>query len=357
LSRPPLVATGLTFALLVAAAPLLLRGRLEAPSSSLSRGALGWLAARRYLEARGREVSTLAHPRSVEPGVRVVGFPWQRGEGVSDHELVDHLRRGHTLLLGVGDMRSGAQEEILHQLELRWQELAGDPPLHPLRWRAAVAAESWLHPQPGPAAGASPARIRAPRRAPAAPDSARVLYRDPLGVPMVFSFARLGGRVVVFPAEALANARLGERGNADLLEALMLECPGPWQFDEFHHGLVALDGATPHPPRVLDLALLHLAVAYALALVALARRFGPGWDDPPPISGTTRSFLLGLATMHHQLGHHAAAARSLIERARRFDPGLRVPEELVWRAHRADAGSFLEVARDVSRVQSNRWRS
>ena len=70
---------------------------------------------------------------------------------------------------------------------------------------------------------------------------------------------------MVFPAEALANARLSERGNADLLEALTLECPGPWQFDEFHHGLVAPEAATPHPPRVLDLALLHLAVAYALA--------------------------------------------------------------------------------------------
>jgi hypothetical protein len=89
----------------------------------------------------------------------------------------------------------------------------------------------------------------------------------------------------------------------------------------------------------------HLAVLYLVALWTLSRRFGPAWSEPPAVTGTTGSFLLGLGALHHRLGHHREAAERLLERVRELDPGADLaglgpadgPRELVALARRVAA--------------------
>jgi len=56
--------------------------RLDAPSSTLSRGATGWLATRLYLEKRGAAPVVLDRPFNAKAdaeqgGTWVLAFPWQ----------------------------------------------------------------------------------------------------------------------------------------------------------------------------------------------------------------------------------------------------------------------------------------
>ena len=52
------------------------------------------------------------------------------------------------------------------------------------------------------------------------------------------------------------------------------------------------------------------------------------------MTGSTGSFLLGLGALHHRLGHHAEAARRLLERVRELDRGADLPADLDRRAPR-----------------------
>jgi hypothetical protein len=323
-----------------------------AHSSTLYAGAQGWMAARRYLEARGHEARVLREPQPPSRGdVLVSAFPWQDTDAPA--AAVRHVRAGGTLLLAYdGESLSVSENELLSALGLEWRSVGVRPPLHPLRWREAVSRE-WRLAREGDTAAAAAVVIRARRRLPAPPRGARVLYRAPGGWPVVFEMDLDRGRVIVLPAEALSNARLFERGNADLLESLSRALVEPWWFDEYHHGLsMPASELLPRSTMAFDLVALHLALLYVLAATAMARRFGPAWSEPPATTGSTGKFLLGLGVMHHRLGHHQAAARLLLERAQQLDRGFTPSPAMVRTAHAATATELVELAREVTPAAS-----
>jgi hypothetical protein len=338
---------------LVAAGFLLLGTEGPAASSTLSRDSRGWLAARRYLEARGSQVTLL--DRDLEPapagGVLVLAFPWQGGGSVDVSSVIDEsLQRGaHVMFAYSGEAYEGSESIVAGALELDWEEPRARPPLHPIRWRAYAREEWWLAPEDA-AAGVRSARIGVPRRVPRMPAAARVLARAPSGLPVAFRFPRWHGDVLVLPAEAFSNARLGEPGNADLLESLREDLGPRWFFDEFHHGLrAAATTAGAGPQRIFALYLLQVAFVYALVVVAVAHRFGPAAAESPATTGSAAAFLLGLGGLHARLGHHREAALLLLARARELDPRLALPDPVEGQGE-----EFLALARRVGEAQSGK---
>lgn len=335
----------------------------EARGSVLTRGPGGWLAARKYLEARGAQVKLLDGPLDSfqEGGVLVVAFPWQGGVSAEagDH-LEEHLRRGGDLVLAYsGEWGNPGELVVLEGLGLGLQEVR-KVVLNPVRWRQ-FAREEWdLQPAKGTSGGVSgtaPVRVWAPRWAPEIPKEAQVLLRSPKG-PAAAMLPRYRGRIWILPADAFANARLASPGNADLLETLRQRLGDRWTFDEYHHGLAgrrAVESAALG--RTLDLILLHLAVLYVVALLTLSRRFGPAWSEPPVVTGSAGSFLLGLGALHNRLGHHSEAALHLLERTRELDRNLILPEDFDRRAaNTANMGprELVDLAREVARLRTGR---
>ena len=330
--RRRVIAIGLVATIGATAAVALLAGNgAGAAGSSLSRGAEGWLAARTYLEARGARVDLVdeAEPPPVG-GVLVEAFPWQRAGEERLAVVEAHLAAGGDLVLAYsGQGWRGNEDAAFDALGLPLTSARGSAPAAPWRWRRFVTTEWSLAPEPAPAAGPSsvspespaPLRVPAPERlpaAPAAPVEARVLYRAPGGAPAVFVVGRGRGRVFVVPAAAFANAGLAEGGNADLLEALRQALGDRWHFDEYAHGLRAA-AATAPSARVVELVAVHLGVLYLLGLLALGRRFGPPWREPPVVAGSTATLLLGLGALHHRLGHQREAAELLVARRAELD--------------------------------------
>jgi hypothetical protein len=352
-------------ALLLGAGALLgvLLSRRDLPrGSSLAPTPQGWLAARRYLEQRGAEVTILREPfeRSGEsasdpnapPGVLVLAFPWQSlALGDPTGAVDDHLRRGGDVVLAYsGDVADNAQRL---PVELDWKP-ARKMRLSPWAWRQDASLEWALTPA---VAGLPPVRVWAPRLLPTVPPNAEILYKTPAGRPAVAVFRRLHGRVISMPADLLSNSRLASEGNADLLETLLARCGNVWTFDEFHHGFGVTEVTTSdlHISRSIDLLLLHLALLYALTVVALARRQGPAWREPRPVAGSAAGFLRGMGALHENLGHQREAARRLLARSRELAPGLAVPAELErWAATSApssdeDSARFLTFAKLLTR--------
>lgn len=333
-----------------------------ARSSVLSRDPEGWAAVRGYLDARGSQTVLLRRPLDQSApgrGTLVLAFPWQ--QAAWDAEVPDavrgHLGRGGDVLVAYsGSAASVAESLLLTELDLVPVPARDEPPLGPLAWRRHVR-EVW---RLAPEEAAGPARelaVPAFDRVPDAPASAEVLYRSPSGRPVVFVVESGRGRVAAVPAAALANARLALPGNADLLETLRRSLPGPWSFDELHHGLAA-PGAGAEiaaQSRVLDLVLLQVLVLYLLFVLTLARRFGPVWREAPVVTGSTAGFFLGLGALHHRLGHHADAARRLLARSREIHPDLRVPDEIERRVEAGvGAEGFVEIARALARARNPR---
>jgi hypothetical protein len=364
--------------------------------STISRGPGGWLAARRYLQARGARVTLISEPlaryvqeqsvepveagepgRSLElrdrsargepgqpiaplpprrqpgPGVLALVFPWQAlaaAEAADLEEPIEaHLGRGGDVVLAYSGEAAGA-ERLLDV----WQwDRAGEVPLAPWRWWSFTHREWQLRPAPGvPGAGGGggrPLRVWAPRALPQVGPAAIVLFTTPGGKPAVAVYRHHGGRVVVLPADALSNARLGEAGNADLLETLLRNLGPRWAFDEVHHGLVTAPSARGPLGRAADLLLAHLVLLYLLAVLALARRQGPAWREPATVAGSAATFLLGMGALHHRLGHHAEAARLLLRRARELDRGLQLPPDLDRQAASAGPRELVEIATQVTR--------
>jgi hypothetical protein len=352
-SRRFLLLAAAVLAVLVVAIAVLAAGGGEARGSALSRGPGGWLAARRYLEARRARVRLLDEPleQFEGRGVLVTTFPWQHGfTGGADELLDDYLRHGGALVLAYsGDLASPVEIVALEGLGLSPREVR-KATLNPLRWRR-FAQEEWdLHPAPGVTGAGEPVRIWAPRGAPKMPPEAQPLYRGPHGEMVVAALPRYRGTIWLVPADAFANARLGNPGNAALLETLRQRLGDDWTFDEYHHGLVGrVPVETEALGRTLDLLLLHLAVLYLAALLALARPFGPAWSETPGVTGSAGAFLLGLGVLHHRLGHHRQAAERLLARARELDRNLVLPPDLDYRAKTADAGGLVALAREVAR--------
>jgi len=348
-----LAAAGIA-AVLIALVALAASGRSEARGSVLSRGPGGWLAARRYLEARGVRVRLLGQPldRQENGGVLVTAFPWQQGFSPDAGEaLEEHLRRGGSLVLAYsGDPANPAETVALKGLGLTLGEVR-KLTLNPLKWRRFSREEWDLRPAPG-LAGGEPARVWAPRWAPTPSKQARVLYQGPGGEPLVAAFSQRRGTVWLVPADAFANARLGQAGragNADLLETLRRRLGDDWTFDEYHHGFTGRPLLeTVAVGRTLDLILLHLAALYLAAVLVLARPFGPAWSPPPVVTGTAGAFLLGLGAIHHRLGHHRQAAKRLLARVRELDRDFN-PAGLEDQAEAAGARGFVALAREVAR--------
>jgi hypothetical protein len=338
---------------------LLLAGSGEAQGSALSRGPNGWLAARRYLEARGVHVTLLGEPldRFAEQGgggVLVSTFPWQNGGMLAEaaEALEDHLRRGGDLVLAYsGEMGNPGEAVSTERLGLPLEEVR-KVTLDPLRWRRFTGREWSLRPAAA-AGGAAPVRVWAPRWLPEMPKGATALFRTPGGHAAIAVLRRHRGRIFLLPADAFANARLGDPGhpgNADLLETLRRRLGDRWTFDEYHHGLTTSGSPAAGVAlgRTLDLILLHLGALYLVALWTLSRRFGSPWSEPPVVTGSAGSFLLGLGALHHRLGHHAEAARRLLERVRELDRDADIPAELERRAAGAGPRELVALAREVA---------
>jgi hypothetical protein len=258
--------------------------------------------------------------------VLIVSFPWQRvipGERL--RALDDHLLAGGTLLVAyTGQILSVAETLVVESLGLSWQEVEGQLTLDPWRWRAQAGHE-WLLEPDARMADAPSVRVSAQGRVPVAPTSARILFRHG-ELSVIFSYPRGRGEVIVLPAQVLANGRLAADGNADLLEALRVRlAPAQWIFDEYHHGLsAATSPEAERMGRVFDLYLAHLALAYILGVLTLARRFGPAWVEAPATTGSVGSFLVGLGALHHRLGHHREAADLMVSRAIELDPRVQI---------------------------------
>ena len=348
---------------------VLLGGRGGSRGSTISRGPGGWLAARRYLQARGARVTLISEPlaryvqeqaaepgepaapppprRRAGPGVLALVFPWQTlPAGDLEEPIEAHLGRGGDVVLAYSGEAAGA-ERLLDAW--RWDR-AGDVPLAPWRWWSFTHREWLLRPAPGAAGGGGrPLRVWAPRALPRVGPAATVLFTTPEGKLAVAVYRHHGGRVVVLPADALSNARLGEAGNADLLETLLRNLGPRWAFDEIHHGLVTASAARGPLGRAADLLLAHLVLLYLLAVLALARRQGPAWREPATVAGSAAAFLLGMGALHHRLGHHAEAARLLLRRARELDRALQLPPDLDRQAASAGPRELVEIATQVAR--------
>lgn len=328
--------------------------------STLSRAAGGWLAARLYLEARGTEVDLLRRALTADdpPSSVVTAFPWRRLVFPSELEaLRGWVEAGGRLAVAYSSRLPSQQEvAVFSILGAELVAARGEPPLGLLAWRRYMAEEWRLEAaDPAAAAGPDPGIVRAPQQVPGAPEGARVLYRvaGDETVAAVFTFPLGEGEVVVFPADALANAYLGRGGNAQLLESLRSLLGPGWSFDEFHHGLVEPEAAASAvPTRAVDLFVLHLGVLYVLSLLALGRRFGPPWRERPPRSGSAATFLRGLGELHHRLRHHPAAARLLLERVGELEPQLALPAELGGRAAEADGPGLVALAQEVARARA-----
>jgi hypothetical protein len=375
--RRSVVLASLAVLALVALTVALASGGGEAQGSSVSRGPSGWLAARKYLEARGAEVTLWREPldRFSGDGVLVVAFPWQHGKLLDAAELIEaHLQRGgHVVLAWSGASNNAWEMVVLEELGLAPEEVR-EAPLNPFTWRKFVREEWDLRPSQGqqrqqgqqgqqekntlpsletlPSLGGGAIRVWAPRHMPELPENPEVLYRTPSGRPAVVCLKRHKGSLWLLPVDALANARLSEAGNADLLETLLARLGRTWTFDEYHHGLVAVEAEGEKAfGRILDLVLIHLAVLYGLAVLTLSRRFGPPWKEPPVVTGSVSSFLVGLGALHHRMRHHAEAARRLLERTRELAPDLTLPDDLARRADTAGPRDLVEVARTVAQLR------
>lgn len=328
------------------------RQAVQGAASTLSRGPAGWLAARAYLEARGEEVALLDAPLAgaVGEGVLVLGFPWQsRPLDVDPAALRRHLGRGGSLLIGYsGDHRPSAAEMLLlRSFGVGWEPVAAAVPLAPWRWYRQGRRDwqvRW--------AGDPGVTLELGRRRwlPTPPEGAVDLLHGPGGSTPGFALVVGRGRLVLLPAELLANGRLPQA--AGVVETLRRWLDGPWRFDELHHGLVrpgaAVVGSTTR--RGLDLLLAQLALVYLAAALALGRRMGPAWRERPPFAGGAAQFLVRLGQLHRRLGHHPAAAALLRRRAAELDRRLALPSELAQRPVRGDR-QLLALAREVGRLQ------
>lgn len=343
---------------------------LDPGPSVYSKRAGGWMLARHYLEARGIPVEVVTRPLeelvTTEPaGVLVLAFPWRRPASEQELMAIDRLlRRGGTVVVATSGGAGGPIEErVLDRLGLSLVRHFERPPVWlPDWWRlrrdgrrlvSPAGERPDLHLSHGLAWGAS------------APPGARVHYRalpegageTNGGVAMVFETTHQGGRVVVLPAELLANGWLAsaEQGPAHgaLLESLrqgLATAQTPWRFDEYHLGSNERKATLEDSHRrSWDLFAIHLLVLYALGLIALARGFGPVFAHERVRSGSAGTFLRGLGALHHRLGHHAAAARRLVERARRNVPDDLWDESFDRRAATVrDGAGLLALAQDIA---------
>lgn len=343
--------------LLIAVIGALAGGRPAAGPSALSASPSGWSAFRRYVELRGSKAELLDRPFSrAREGALVIAFPEKGSRGDEELEAVlSHVARGGTLLLAFsGELPRLEEARVLAAFGMSSKKVRGDPPLAPRAWYR-FQTEVWRLAPETPADPESRAEIEvhAPRSVPIPPRGARVLFRGG-GEPMVFAFPRFRGTVYVLPADALSNGRLSAAGNADLAEFLLGRIPSRLLFDEHFHGLTSPEGAPSGPAFPFDLLAAQLLLLYLLAAAALGRRFGAAWKEAPVRTGSTSTFLLGLASRHRRFGHYAEAGELLLRRARAYDPALVLPSDAAALAERGTEESLLALGKEIGRIQAEK---
>ena len=292
-------------------------------------------------------------------GVAVISPPYY---ALDDEALLAHLGNGGDLLIAyAADPIPSVSERALFEGLGLGVSLTPGGALPPWQWRSQ-AKQGWtlqLAPRWRKAIAAAHGgaaiptlRLRTPRWLPDLQrEDALLLGAD--GAVVAAAWNERRGRVVVLPAEVLANARLYDPAHAALLETLRGWLDAPWRFDEYHHGL----GTTParEAPaaagRGLDLLLLQLLLVYLMAALALSRRLGPAWRETPPLVGSAGGFLLRLGALHHRLGHHGDGAALLLRRASELDRRLTPDSSLRAMAERGDAAALVEVGQSVARLQ------
>ena len=296
-------------------------------ASSVSKTSSGWNTARRYLEAQGTPTKTLDEsPADGLEGSDVLVLSGSAADDFSPEEtesLERFIQAGGRLVLGYSDESRGrSSREALGVVFVPSD--SGSRSINPVVWREETARTLRF---PVGDSGAALAMF-AVRRRPVSEPGDLVLVQNDKREPLVILRPRGKGEVFLLPVEALSNGRLGEAGNAGLLEGLRTRFGdgAVWTFDEYHHGLVrATSPLGQRSRRALDLFVFQILLAYALFVLAMGRRFGAEWPEPTMASGATGSFLVTVAAIHHRLGHHAAAAAALRSRAKEvlgIDVGL-----------------------------------
>ncbi|MEP6994660.1 MAG: DUF4350 domain-containing protein [Acidobacteriota bacterium] len=347
----PLIFGSAALLLLVVVGSLALRRSGAAGPSVLSRSSRGWLAARKYMEARGSSVGLLDAPFDTDRSDHslVLSLPWEIPPSDRDLQALHRrLNAGGTLVYAYsGEIPGASEDRVAQALRLEFHTVHADPPLGPREWYRFRRAGWRLKPEVESTVG--DVSIATPSEVPDAPAGAQVLYRGEDGKPVIFAFARGRARVIVLPADALSNGRLSNPGNADLLESVRRALGERILFDEYHHGLSGeRSAADSGSASSLDLLLAQLCVLYLLCAWALATGFGPAWQETPPITGSASAFLLGLAALHRELRHSSGAALQLIADVRRYDPRTAIPAELEAAAGTASEDAFVGLARTVS---------
>ena len=315
-----------TFVALAALAVVATMSTSPGGPSALSHGSAGLLAARLYLEATGTPTELLDHPATsgIDGEVLVVAFPASVVMMPADAAAIARfVASGGTLIVGYSRSHGGYSERVLIEtFDLTIEEVDRNPSLNPIRWWREASRPWFVTTDQDD----DVLELSQPRWLPTAHEAATVWYDDSSGRAVVFALEEGSGTVVMIPAEALGNGRVGSSGCANLLARLQNRFNGTWVFDEYHHGLSAGEtAASSATGKAFDLILIHLLVGYGIGVLALARRFGPAWRVRPEATGSTASFLIDVGWLHDRLGHHQEAARRLVDRSVELDPGIDTP--------------------------------
>ena len=346
-----------------------------ATSSTLGRGSLGWRGLARLLDSRGIESAlldrTLEHRDAIlerpeaqrleapgaptaETATLLLGFPWRRGGlGWDPAPVLGFVRRGGRLVLATssGAMPSFAERRLIDALGVEWEEQPRAGALRPLSWwRERRRGERWAAsgaaPFTAPLVTGSLGAIAWPPRE----SDATVLAVDGEGAPVASVFEVEEGEVWLLPSQVLANAYLGEPGNASLALMLADNVGGPLLFDEYHHGLIGAEAQLAEPAgRAFDAVIVQLGLLWGLAVLAFAWRFSPAWPKPAQLVDAHRSFLVGLGALHHRVGHERQAARALVRRMAAYDPSLVPPDQIDTMLRHAESVPLQQLARELSR--------
>ncbi|HPC82229.1 MAG TPA: DUF4350 domain-containing protein [Thermoanaerobaculaceae bacterium] len=345
-----LVAAGVAAVAILASAPA------REGASALSRRPMGLWTARRYLEARGARLELRDAPLGVRRpgGTLVLAFPASVPVAAEERvALRRHLAQGGAVVLAYSGLAAGSAEAAAaEELGVEFMEVRSNPHLWPPSWWRFERAEWRL--QVGEGEVARPIAMRAPKVMPVRAGQRTVFLRGPDGEEVGFEFALRRGRVVVLPAEILANCRIGQPGAVDLLEGLTAALPGRWELDEWRHGLRPPAGARPwRGSLAFDLLLVQLALVYGMAVWMLGRPLGTPWRDGAVAQGSVASFLVSLGRLHKRLRHHREAGLAMVQRATELDEetGRRLASE---RAGAAGGAELLALAARVAAAQ--RWR-
>ncbi len=335
----------------LAGAALLLGPSAPYEASAVARTGPGLVLARSYLRARGTATpllsTRLGRPLRME-GTLVMAFPASQPRSRADLLTVARwVRRGGTLLL-LYDAAAPGSEDLLHVFHMECKDLPPLEELNPIRWWRE-ARRPWKLTGPGLE---RPALVSRPRRCLLPSGGDTHLLED--GEGRTFGLSRPYGKglLVVLPSEVLANQRLLEGGNADLLEFLRRRLPSPMHFDEFIHGLGTVPWAGREGTPMADALLAQILLLYLAALLALARRMGPPWPEERPARGAVSGLLLRLGAAHRRMGHHADAARAMVVRAARLHGWDAPPEDLMTAAGSARGRRLVALARRLATLQA-----